>query len=114
MYVTQGLSISMVYKECLGELICSNISFLDLVNPYSKIGDEKLLQAKEFLKIITEEKNKIFKSWISNGILIYDFMNLRDRQIRSLFDNHYEKYDEVMYNEYYEKYILTSFEDNIS
>lgn len=114
MYVPQGLSISMVYKECLGELICSNTSFLDLVNPYSIIGDEKLLKAKEFLKIITEEKNKIFKSWISNGILIYDFMSLRDRQIRSLFDNRYEKYDEVMYNEYYKKYILTSFEDNIS
>ena len=43
--------------------------------------------------------------FIDNNLLSYDYMQIRDQQIRSLFDNKYPKYSVQMYQLFYKRYM---------
>ena len=60
---------------------------------------------QKYLHCVIARKNEIFKKFMENGLLSYDFMQIRDTQIREKFQGKYPKYSPKMYQLFYEKYI---------
>ena len=103
MLLPMGLSIRYAYLKSL-PILPQNMSFSSLFTP-KVIKNKTLSKIQRYLLSIAAEKNKIFAMFIDNNLLSYDYMQIRDQQIRSLFDNKYPKYSVQMYQLFYKRYM---------
>ena len=99
MMLPMGLSIKHAYLEAFFLM-----SFSSLLSQ-EKVKKKKLEKVQKYLHCVIARKNEIFKKFMENGLLSYDFMQIRDTQIREKFQGKYPKYSPKMYQLFYEKYI---------
>lgn len=103
MLLPMGLSMRYAYLKAF-PILPSNMSFSSLFAKKS-IKNKTLSNIQKYLWNVAAEKNKIFARFIDSRLLAYDYMQIRDQQIRALFDNKYPKYSAQMYQLFYKKYM---------
>jgi len=103
MLLPMGLSMRYAYLKAF-PILPSNMSFSSLFAP-RVIKNKTLSKIQKYLLNVAAEKNKIFARFIDNNLLSYDYIQIRDQQIRALFDNKYPKYSIQMYQLFYKKYV---------
>ena len=106
MILPMGLSIKQAYRE----------TFLRTPFPsllaQEKVRNQKLAKVQKYLYSVMTEKNEIFKKFIEKKLLSYDFMQIRDKQIREKFQEKYTKYSPKMYQLFYDRYIKETILEN--
>ena len=103
MLLPMGLSMRYAYLKAF-PILPSIRSFSSLFAP-KLIKNKTLSEIQKYLLAVAAEKNKIFAKFMDNNLLSYDYMQIRDQQIRNLFNNKYPKYSIQMYQLFYKKYL---------
>jgi len=106
MLFPMGMCTTSSYQKAF-QYLDSKQLFVELLTSNKKVN-KHLEKIRNFMFHVSIEKNNIFKKFIDNNLLSYDYMQERDAVIRVMFDNKYPKYSETMYKLFYQKYIINN------